>query len=332
MNIIPSELILYIMEKSYPLDALCLKLTCIVYSCLTPKYIHEHFDKYKLGNIFEVSKDEDYNFAKYGHMELVRHTRYPNLCFEMACNGGQIDIINLMTSENKSEDLNYINGLHFACSGGCLDAVKLIIVLSRELKHNRGIMKTAFYKACESGNTDVVQYIMNLGYCYEYGMHSACEYGHVNIFELLNKRLSTKGFNINPSKWMNIACKFGHVSIINLLIELGANDFNGGMTTACSFGHLEAVKLLIDKSNGNVNLNACLVQACNGNHIEIVKLLINKGASKYDIPLSVSCLNNNQHIIKLLVSSGLKQDDVCGYCHKIVSRHVLLKCPFEMSF
>ena len=114
-----------------------------------------------------------------------------------------------------------------------------------------------------------------------------------DTFILKNKMLLSDFLvnNINDFNKIDIifdfACINGHIDIVNLMIEKGANDWNGSLFNACWNGHIDIVNLMIDK--GANDWNGGLYHACYRGNIDIVNLMIEKGANDCR-----SC-NNTKH-------------------------------------
>ena len=118
---------------------------------------------------------------------------------------GQIESIIML---GNSYDINI--GLKFACRGGHIDIVNLMIA-----------------KGANNWN---------------YGLRHACRGGHIDIVNLM----IAKGAN----DWNNGlygACRGGHIDIVNLMIAKGANDWNYGLMGACRGGHIDIINLMIAK-------------------------------------------------------------------------------------
>ena len=58
------------------------------------------------------------------------------------------------------------------------------------------------------------------------------------------------------------ACEGGHMDIVQLMIQKGADDWNGGLWKACYGGHMDIIQLMIQK--GAYNWNGGLWKACYG--------------------------------------------------------------------
>lgn len=156
---------------------------------------------------------------------------------------------------------------------------------------------------------------------------------YIHIGRLTDKRICRRGLicKIKHVKNINLcfghSCFYGNIKIVNMMIDRGANDWNGGLNGACEGGHLELVKIILSKNN-----RACtwwdysLYKACIGGNIHIVKLMINpeitgdNGARDWNWGLYGACKFNHQNVAELMINPSLmvgisKGADRCDYCH-----------------
>ena len=99
------------------------------------------------------------------------------------------------------------------------------------------------YYACKGGHLDIVNLMIEKGAKHwNYGLQGACEGGHLAIVNLM----IDKGAN-NWNLGLYYACEGGHLNIINYMIEKGATDWNEGLRGACFGGHLDIINLMIEK-------------------------------------------------------------------------------------
>ena len=97
-------------------------------------------------------------------------------------------------------------------------------------------------------------------------------------------------------------CQSGNIDVVNLMISLGANDWNGGLSGACIGGHLELAKLMI--SHGANDWNWGLRGACGGGHLELVNLMIFHGANDWNHGLRGACGGDHLELAKLMIYHG----------------------------
>ena len=161
-----------------------------------------------------------------------------------------------------------------------LDTPELINCLEvsetwRELAENVLIKrwKGKMFEACKSGETKVVQLLLDCCNSEESGLNSIDEYGYTVFM------------------W---ACQNGHKDVVQLLlenserIELNAISNHGwtAVMHACSNGYTDVVKLLLDHSEIELNErssygNTAFMIACLNGHKEVVQFLLDHSESIY---------------------------------------------------
>ena len=72
------------------------------------------------------------------------------------------------------------------------------------------------------------------------------------------------------------AAKGGHMHIVKLMIEKGANDYNGTMCIASLNGHMNIINLMLEK--GANNYDDALYYATICGYTEVINLMLEKGA------------------------------------------------------
>ncbi len=156
---------------------------------------------------------------------------YSNPCNETLltiCKKGkyiEIDNINL--------DWNY--GLYGACEGGHLNIVNLMI------EKGASDWNWGLNGACIKGSLDIINLMIEMGANnWNWGLSGACLGGNLNIINLMIE-MGASNWNWGLSD----ACLGGHLNIVNLMIEKGANDWNWGLSKACRESHLNIVNLMI---------------------------------------------------------------------------------------
>merc|ERR1719357_1831387 len=183
-----------------------------------------------------------------GLLEGGRYTLY-TLGFWFACQGSHLNIINRLLDSQLSRK-------HTLKVDAPMEDTD---VLPFNLSIPEGIKITAFFDACEKGNSDVVQRLLEL------------PAGTIN-FEAVNMEDEDTGFII--------ACIRGHLAVVNLLLQLpegtiniqakGGEGYNGFMY-ACSKGHLSVIKSFLELPQGRFNVDETDIWGKTGLEIAVRK-------------------------------------------------------------
>ena len=172
------------------------------------------------------------------------------------------------------------------------------------IKRWKGKIFSKMCEACKSGETKVVQLLLERCYFEETGLNIedemgmtalmwACYKGHKEVVQLLldhfDQHIELDARNddgMSPLMW---ACHEGHKDVVKLLldhskrIELNSRNKFGktAFTLACKNGHKSVVKLLLDHTEKNIDLNArcisgmtALMYACSHGQKDVVELLL----------------------------------------------------------
>lgn len=289
-------------------------------------------------NFYSVCKSGDYKRAELMVRDIKNH---PNLGLWAACEGGHLDIVNLMIAHGACE---WSRALERACCSGNLEIVQLL--LSKIGKSNHRLILASFrdtidnglQNACEHGHLEIVQCLIqkHRGTLYE-GMTIAYYAGHFQIVEYLCKHVRSchgvlraacfRGdlktvqrllqFNISSKDdlelGLDMACQGGHLNIVELMIENGATDIEYGFVLACDAGHLHVARFLIEKGIGDLNRAMSKTR-----HPDIFDLLITHGATEFDKldrTMTAEMLNRghvhiqNQHTDALVAERVQRQNE-----------------------
>ena len=163
------------------------------------------------------------------------------------------------------------------------------------VKWNYGLMK-----ACQSGNIDLVNYMIEKGaYNWNNGLYGACQGGNIDLVNYMIEKIEKEADNFHDESIINRfenglvragilgvcnfndglhgACRGGNIDLVNLMIEKGADDWDWGLSGACIGGNIDLVNLMIEKGADDWNLG--LSAAWRGGHHELVDLMTDKGAT-----------------------------------------------------
>ena len=201
---------------------------------------------------------------------------------------------------------NYSTTLHLMCALGVLEGVKNLIEMygNVEAKDEKG--RTPLHIACEKGNIDVAEYLINQCSCDKEArenkqrtpLFSACLEGHIGIVKLLTSKFRCKvdARDVNGRTPLHVACYLGFHKIVKYLInDCGCSpevrdekSLQTPLHWACAGGHLDIIKYLAIECKCNIEarnildctplyLASCIVpNSSNGSNIdtEVVTYLI----------------------------------------------------------
>ncbi|KAL3076185.1 hypothetical protein niasHT_038811 [Heterodera trifolii] len=234
--------------------------------------------------------------------------------------------------------------LHFACSEGHLEIVKLLVEEGEadiEIADSYG--KTALMVACSLQKWDIVRYLIGKGAKVDRTnakgispLHLECIDGHLEIVKLLvegGKADIEKAEADSVIEWspLMVASLTEKWDIVRYLIEKGANidqtNSYEGFSIIHFFaihGHFDLCKLMLDKGiNVNKqmhNRTTPLHLACKHGHLEIVKLLVEEGKADIEsaddnrhTPLMIALCGHQLEIAYYLVEKGAKVDQSADF-------------------
>ena len=217
----------------------------------------------------------------------------------------------------------------------CLEVSETWKVLAENVLIKR--WKGKMFEACKSGETKVVQLLLERCNSEESGLNIkdeggwtslmwACFYGHKDVIQLLMDHSDRIELNARSNLGMTafiLACSIGHKDVVKLLldhsetIELNTRYNNGvtGFILACFNGRKDVVKLLLEHSE-RIDLNArsnngwnAFMWACEHGHKDVVKLFLdhseiidlNARDNDGETALMIACENGHKDVVKLLL-------------------------------
>ncbi len=128
-------------------------------------------------------------------------------------------------------------GMYQACEGGHIDIINILI------ENGANIDYEIFQVACKNGNLDIVNMMIKKGADgWDYGLYGACQGGNLDIVNMMIKK-GASYLDIG----LRGACEGGHLEIMTYMIEKGAKNWKYGLQGACEGGHADIVKLIIEK-------------------------------------------------------------------------------------
>lgn len=144
-----------------------------------------------------------------------------------ACEDGHLDIVKHMMACYRSETDKFLS---YACIGPNLELIEFLYERESKFKSfsSGGYPGKCFVNLCDQGHYDLVLKYMDLGHgVYDDAFQMACSQGHVNIVELLMKKVT------NYQAGFKMACYNDQVDVVRILKPF-----------------CEASKNLVDELNG----------------------------------------------------------------------------------
>ncbi|KAK0308799.1 hypothetical protein LTR01_004678 [Friedmanniomyces endolithicus] len=193
-----------------------------------------------------------------------------------------------------------VNALVIASRQGHATIVRLLLA-----KGARLFAGLALQSACDYGNEEVVQLLLETGAVASDALYVASLRGHEAVVRLLLEQ----GADIEKrSDALLQASSQGHEETVRLLLVNADVDAYAGfvdaLETACIGGHEAVVRLLLEKG-ACINDSEALRVAGDGGHEAVVRLLLQEGADVHatDV-LHDACSGGNEAIVQLLLKEG----------------------------
>ena len=215
---------------------------------------------------------------------------FKHICQSMA--------VNVMQDKLSHEtDTNGNTALHLACMFGHLEVVQY---LASEIKLNLDILnldgQTCFHLASKYCQFVVMQYLLSISAnisCKDKNgstpLHIACQYGYLNIVELLSTTDSESELDADGRNPLHIASYYGHLQIVQSYVNnFDMNSFSKdplGLTPlhyACIGGNQEVVQFLdtdITSATDNTGYTP-LYHACKNGHLKVLQYFTLKDQSQ----------------------------------------------------
>lgn len=149
---------------------------------------------------------------------------------------------------------------------------------------------------CE-GSLECAKVFMKVKFDRNAGLFHACCVGNMDIIHLMIQH----GANNFDGELVR-ACRSGNLEIVHLMIQKGAKKWNEGLVAACENGDYRIILLLIDK--GANDWNGGLVGACRGGHMFAALLMLYHGAKFLNSGLGEACENGHIEIAQLMIDRG----------------------------
>ena len=212
------------------------------------------------------------------------------------------DVVRVLIDVGTDLEKPYAGGssLLFACMGGCLDVVKMLVQAGAELRvTDNHYGRTCLITAAKKGRTETVRYLVGLGQVdvdqadgnHNTALHVAVEKNHADVVRVLIDAGADIEKPYEGGSPLLFACMGGCLDVVKMLVQSGAKlhvtDHYGRtcLITAAEGGHTEIVRYLVgleqvDVDQADGNHNTALHVAVEKNHADVVQVLIDAGADK----------------------------------------------------
>lgn len=263
------------------------------------------------------------------------------LKFIQACEDGRsseikhlLILVSKPTFPRKKLEAQYRSPIYWACKGGNLEVVKILLDQYPDCSpyHITDKGHNLLYVACARGHISVTSYLSevhSISPTQPNGdgvtpLFAATFNGHYEMLKFLisNLKCDPKSFDKDGNSIFHVACERNHLDIAQYLVKkhnispMVKNNFKKTpLHSACSSGNLSIVKYLIDELDCEAEVfdnMGCspLHDASRNGHSNIVQYFIEKkfDLSLYDnsgcTPLHLGCRFGRKNVVKMLLTRG----------------------------
>jgi ankyrin repeat protein len=285
------------------------------------KNIIEIFNFIKGSLVDEAAKNGSLNVLRYLIEEKGIKPK-PTL-IKTSIESGQLDIVKYLLGDEvvdkegnvyklKNNTLTYNIGKHAvsnAAESGNSDLVKYLVQKGGEIGTD------AVTYAAKSGNLDLVEYLVEKGGKVD---GSAVTYAaETDNFNLI-KYLVEKGGEIDPVHAIPRAIKRGILHIIKYLVEKleeqGGEIFDHQVNTAASLGRLDIVKYLVEEKGLKMNPEFALNNAVQGGNLDLIRYIVEeKGGEISNHAVYWALVERYNNIVRYLLGDEVvdEKGNVC---------------------
>ncbi len=175
------------------------------------------------------------------HEEKHEEVRNINAEIEQACcvKWGNLRRIDTLIKEGV---FDYNLGLFYACREGSYGLVIFMVFNGTPTNWNEAMNETMNTQITHSREAIIELLLLNRKYAnYLEIFRNCCSLGYIKVIKYMIKKYR----KISLYSGFYNACRGGHLDLVKLLIEHGANNWNGGLEGACYGGHYKIVIFMI---------------------------------------------------------------------------------------
>ena len=279
-------------------------------------------DSDKLREIIESGAVSDIN--------MHQNHGFGSTILMVACEGGFIECARVLLHHNA--DINYISYDGSVLKSACLsrDSNMLEFIVKHGAVLNDSILLDLFSSGEIVRNTEIatklVGYIqnVNLEEHRETSLVKVCSTGNTVVLQLLLDRGAL--FDRQRSHALELAARNGHVAVIKILLGIVANDLppykgaiKDALDAAARYNYIEVAKCIIEFGTDLDSLNHALVRTVLRNRLEIAALLLESGANLNTVMPNyassswmLACQSTYPHIVQLFLDRGADPNAVGG--------------------
>eukprot|EP00180_Rhodochaete_pulchella_P000509 Plantae.Rhodophyta-Rhodochaete_pulchella.ctg136.p1 GENE.Plantae.Rhodophyta-Rhodochaete_pulchella.ctg136~~Plantae.Rhodophyta-Rhodochaete_pulchella.ctg136.p1 ORF type:complete len:1128 (+),score=134.65 Plantae.Rhodophyta-Rhodochaete_pulchella.ctg136:463-3384(+) len=292
-----------------------------------------------------------YEVAKHGHKEIIKRLLSRGRLdidsgLHGACEGGHLDVVEMLLSEGVDPDCrdssgdtplflaagykhehcidilikhdarNMDSGLRGACAGGHLDILESMLERGADVDGRGNNGWTPLYWAAIYDRKDCLERLLaNDAADVDSGLRGASEGGHLQTVSLM----VDKGADVDcrdPSGRtpLHLAARYGHNDCIEYLLGYDWVDFDSGLCGACAGGQLKVLDLMVGKGADvdyrDPSGGTPLYWAARYGHKECVTQLLDYSARTVNSGLRGACAGGQLEILELMLSRGAASDSV----------------------
>lgn len=240
------------------------------------------------------------------HIEKIHGKISYNTGLLNACEGGYLDIVNLMINKGAN---NWVDAIEAVCIGGSkVNNIGRYLIrgtdqfVEHSNKDRLQIVKMMLEKnkiSKNSCNTEV--------YRYNKTIYNACISGDLSIIDLIRREITSSYYFFSSYHVVFGACRGGHLSLVKQM-ENETLGWINHIEQACQYNHSEIIEYIVEK-NEKIDLTDGLYGFCRGGNFEMIKYLMKQDKTFTCGGFIHACHYGHFNIVKFLVKE-IKEFDL----------------------